>query len=255
MTRETLNELRRIEAGLRREGFRGHVYMLPSGAAIIFATTTSAAHGTVHNVGTTAAREPHRRRTRGPRHRDVAEDTAGERDGQTADTANNMEHATPGHHRRNTKACARNGVPTPAHVQDQPSARARGRSGSGNSGGPREDLPDSDGRRAAGAVCRALSIPSGTAGSENRTSMNPGSLAVRCELPRLPRARGGEPRPWAPRSRSQSNCPADGERIGNRTPAERGYTASEAVAEANSCTGAPAARLCEREWLTGRGSR
>ena len=51
MTRETLNELRRIEAGLRREGFRGHVYMLPSGAAIIFATTTSAAHGTVHNVG------------------------------------------------------------------------------------------------------------------------------------------------------------------------------------------------------------
>ena len=171
MTRETLNELRRIEAGLRREGFRGHVYMLPSGAAIIFATTTSAAHGTVHNVG--------------PRPLvNRIEDVRGDRDTETwlktlrenetarlPIPANDMEHATPGHHRRNTKACARNGVPTPAHVQDQPSARARGRSGSGNSGGPREDLPDSDGRRAAGAVCRALSIPSGTAGSENRTSM------------------------------------------------------------------------------------
>ena len=51
MTQKTVEQLREVEAGLRREGFRGHVYLLPSGKSIMFATTTNAAHGTVHNVG------------------------------------------------------------------------------------------------------------------------------------------------------------------------------------------------------------
>lgn len=46
-----IDELRRIEAGLRREGLRGHVYILPSGNTIMFATTTGKAHGTVRNIG------------------------------------------------------------------------------------------------------------------------------------------------------------------------------------------------------------
>ena len=48
---KTISELRTLEALLRRDGFRGHVYLLPGGTTIMFATSTSAAHGIVRNLG------------------------------------------------------------------------------------------------------------------------------------------------------------------------------------------------------------
>ena len=47
----TIQTLQKVDDGLRRKGFRGHVYFLREGSVLIFTTTSAAVHGGMHNIG------------------------------------------------------------------------------------------------------------------------------------------------------------------------------------------------------------
>lgn len=51
MDRTILETLQQVDNGLRRNGFRGHVYLLSGGEVLIFTTTSAAVHGGMHNIG------------------------------------------------------------------------------------------------------------------------------------------------------------------------------------------------------------
>lgn len=51
MDETTTNALQEVDDDLRNKGLRGHVYFLRGGNVLVFATTSAAVHGGMHNIG------------------------------------------------------------------------------------------------------------------------------------------------------------------------------------------------------------